>query len=588
MNRLRRLGSFNTLRNQIFLGFMLVMVIVLALVGFFVYNQVSILLRSSAERHIQQTAVQAAGKLDASLKQVDTLTAQVSTNATVQRFLTHEAEGNPITFSERQSLQQEVRKYEAYATGIRSLEIYTTDYRRLFPLDDGSLVSRVPDEWIVLADSRQGRLYWFGQDPKEPDLVVALRRIRLIDQSFAHGGYLLVRMEKSYFDLSDSASAASDDIQEAMLLYDQAGHTIASNFTEEVDPAYILEREGETVTLGKEAYISVHKQSAATGWRIVMLTPVDYTTEGISVLRTSVLVSGAVGALLFLVFSFILTTMITRPILQLIKAMRGARFGTLKPNKATSSTMEINELNNTYNQMVESLNELIDVVYQKEIIQSRTELKALQAQINPHFLFNTLEAFYWALEEQGEEELAQVVVAMSGLFRYVINRKDEDEWVTIADELDHAERYLTIMKMRLLDRLSWRIESSNTDRKIRIPKLLIQPLVENAILHGVEQKLEPGTVVLRVEPSMNPGYTTISVTDDGPGMDENKLAQLYTALEKGHSKSSKGSGVGLANVGRRMGLYYAVGLGGLKVQSRKGYGTTVSIDIPNDGKGEAR
>ncbi|MEK3731465.1 MULTISPECIES: cache domain-containing sensor histidine kinase [Paenibacillus] len=589
MNRLGRFGSFNTLRNQIFLGFMLVMVIVLALVGFFVYNQVSVLLQNSAERHIQQTAVQAAGKLDASLKQVDTLSAQVSTNATVQRFLTQETEGQPISFSERQSLQQEVRKYEAYATGIRSMEIYTTDYRRLFPLDEGSLESRVPGEWIALADSGQGRLYWFGQDPKEPDLVIALRRIRLIDESFAHGGYLLVRMEKSYFDLTDTSAAS--DIREAMLLYDQAGHMIASNFHEDVDPAYILEREGETLTLGKEDYISVHKQSAATGWRIVMLTPVDYTTEGISVLRTSILVSGAVGALLFLVFSFILTTMITRPILQLIKAMRGARFGTLKPNKATSSTMEINELNNTYNQMVDSLNELIEVVYQKEIIQSRTELKALQAQINPHFLFNTLEAFYWALEEKGEEELAQVVVAMSGLFRYVINRKDEDEWVTIADELEHAERYLTIMKMRLLDRISWRIEADDRCRKIMIPKLLIQPLVENAILHGVEQKLEPGKVVLRVEPSAQPGYTRISVSDDGPGMDEEALAQLYEAMERGHSESSKGSGVGLANVGRRIGLYYSAeqgGLNALQVESRKGSGTTVSFEIPNDGKGEIR
>ncbi|WP_018752967.1 cache domain-containing sensor histidine kinase [Paenibacillus sanguinis] len=582
------LNRWNTLRNQILLGFMLVMVIVLALVVFFVYNKVSVLLRNTAERHIEQTAVQAAGKLDASLKQVDTLTAQIATNATVQRFLTYEVEGQPITFSERQLLQQEVRKYEAYATGIRSLEIYTTDYQRLSPLDDGSLASRVPREWIELADSVQGQLCWFGQDAQEKDLVIALRRIRLVDQSFAHGGYLLVRMEKSYFDLDGHSTSDLGRNRESMLLYDQVGHMLASNFTGEVDFDYILQREGEMVTLGKQDYISVHKQSTATGWRVVMLTPVDYTTEGISVLRTSVLVSGIVGALLFLVLSLILSTMITRPILQLIKAMRGARFGTLKPNQATSSTMEINELNNTYNQMVGSLNELIEVVYQKEIIQSRTELKALQAQINPHFLFNTLEAFYWALEEKGEEELAQVVVAMSGLFRYVINRKDEDEWVTIGDELEHAERYLTIMKMRLLDRLTWRIEAEDDSRKILIPKLLIQPLVENAILHGVEQKLEPGTIILRVVPSSRLGYTTISVTDDGPGMDEGKLASLHLAIERGHSESAKGSGVGLANVGRRIRLYYAAAQGEIKVNSEKGSGTTVSFDIPNHGKGEAK
>lgn len=577
---MNRFGRLNTLRNQIFLGFMLVMVIVLALVGGFVYEQVSVLLRNSAEKHIQQTAVQATGKLDALLKQVDTLTAQVSTNATVQRFLTQETEGRPITFGERQSLQQEVRKYEAYATGIRSLELYTTDYRRLFPLDEGSLASRVRGDWIAMADERMGKLVWFGQDPRDQDVVVAMRRIRLVDQSFAHGGYLLVRLEKSYFELADTAGDTGQT-REAMGLFDQAGHEISSDFDVAVDSREVLHREGETVTIGNEDYIAVQKQSEATGWTLVILTPVDYTTEGIAVLRTAVIVSGAVGALLFLILSFILTTMIIRPILKMIKSMRGARFGTLKPISVTSKTMEINELTNTYNQMVDSLNELIEVVYQKELIQSRTELKALQAQINPHFLFNTLEAFYWALDDQGEEELAQIVVAMSGLFRYVINRKDEDEWVMIGDELDHAERYLIIMKMRMLDRLSWRIEADEASRAVPIPKLLIQPIVENAILHGVEQRLGPGTVIVRAQPSERPGHTVVSVSDDGPGMDEATLASLYASMEKGHAPSSKNSGVGLSNVEQRLRLYYAAGQAGLRIQSETGAGTTVSFEIPN-------
>lgn len=91
------------------------------------------------------------------------------------------------------------------------------------------------------------------------------------------------------------------------------------------------------------------------------------------------------------------------------------------------------------------------------------------------------------------------MVDMSGLFRYVINRTDDDEWVTIGDELDHAERYLKIMEMRMLDRLSWRIESDEACRSVPLPKLLIQPLVENAILHGVEQRVGPGTVMLIVK-----------------------------------------------------------------------------------------
>ena len=577
-----KLGQLNTLRNQIFLGFMFVMVIVLATVGFFMYGQVSVLLRNSAEKHIEQTAVQATGKLDVLIRQINTLTAQVATNASIQRLLAQEAEGKPISFAERQTIQQEVRKYEAYAMGIRSIELYAGDYQRLLSLDDSSLNNRVSEEWISRVDEGKGGLVWFGLDPRNSDIAIAIRNIRLIDRSFMKAGYIMVQIEKSYFQLTDETDSSQMDTRELMRLFDEAGRQISSDFAVDVDVNEILDHEGEKVEVGGEDYIVVQKKSKATGWRLVILTPVDYTTEGISVLRTAIFVSAIVGSLLFLIFTFILSTMITRPILNLIKVMRGSRFGTLRPISVTSTTMEINELNNTYNQMVHSLNELIEVVYQKEIVQSRTELKALQAQINPHFLFNTLEAFYWALDEKGEEELAQIVVDMSGLFRYVINRSDDDEWVTIGDELDHAERYLKIMGMRMLDRLSWRIEADETCRRVPLPKLLIQPLVENAILHGVEQKIGHGTVIISVKPSSRPGYTAVMVIDDGPGMDAAKISSLYYTMEKGSMNSSKGTGIGIANIERRLRLSYVDDMGGLQIRSEEGQGTIISFEIPNE------
>jgi len=582
-------GSKNTLRNQIFLGYMLVMVIVLTSVGLFVYDQVSVLLRNNAEKHIQQTAVQATGKLDVLLRQVDSFTAQVATNAVVQKLLEQEADGREISFEERQLLQQEVRKTESYTTGIRAVELYTADYRRLLPLTDISLNVRVTEDWISRADAEQGRLVWLGLDSRYPDVVIAMRHVRLFDRSFSHGGYVMVHVEKSYFELTDPVQFESADSmpREYMGLIDENGQVISSNFASEVKMEELLSGT-ETIMLDGEKYFGVQKQSEATGWSTLILTPVEYATEGISVLRTAIIVSLVVGSIMFLVLTFILSGMITRPILNLIKAMRSARFGTLKPIAVASSTMEINELNNTYNQMVVSLNELIEVVYQKEIVQSRTELKALQAQINPHFLFNTLEAFYWELEEKGEEELAEIVVAMSGLFRYVISRADEDEWVTVGDELDHAERYLKIMGMRMVDRLSWRIEAEEASRRLPIPKLLVQPLVENAILHGVEQRIGPGTVVLRAQPSEREGYTRIEVIDDGPGMDEDKLRELTEALDggRGHYRAAKGNGVGLTNVEKRIKLYYDSQSEGLEIRSVPGEGTSIAFEIPNEHGGE--
>lgn len=583
---MNKLHGWNTLRNQIFIGFMLVMIIVLTAIGVFTYNQVSVLLRASAERHIKQTAVQTTGKLDALFQQIDSLMMQVSTNSLVQKKLAQEMDGQILSFSERQSLQEEVRSYEAYATGIRSLELYTSDYRRLLPLDDVQLNDRVPKPWIQLADKEKGRLVWLGLDPLDPNTIIAIRSVRLIDRSYMHAGYLMLRIDRNYFELTGTAAGESGgDNRETMLLFDRAGHEIIADSPLRLNKDILLDMDHDSVTIDGETFIEVRHQSELSGWTLVILTPARYTTEGISVLQTAIFVSIAVGGFLFLICSFILSTMITRPILNLIRTMRGARFGTLQRNPDKSSTMELMELNHTYNQMVDSMNEMIQVVYQKEIIQSRTELKALQAQINPHFLFNTLEAFFWALDEKGEDELADNVLAMSGLFRYVINRSDDVEWVTIGDEVDHAELYFKIMEMRLIDRLEWKIDIEETFRHIPIPKLMIQPLVENAIMHGVEKSNEPGTVVLSIQTSDREGYTRVTVSDSGPGMDEDKLNELYNTLQTDEMHPSGKQGIGLINVERRLRLYYDSKASGLTIESQLGQGTSIMFEIPNEFQG---
>mgnify|MGYP001449163240 CR=1 FL=1 len=580
-----KLGGRLTLRKQIFIGFMFAMVIVLSAVGTFVYNQVSYMLMSNAERHIQQTAAQAMGKLEVLLDQVRMITTQTVTNAVVQELFEQELDGMPLTFDERQDLQQEVRNIGAYTQGIRSIELYTSDYRRLTPLTDDRLNERVPTEWLGQVDAARGGLVWLGIDPRHPDMLITMRQVRLIERSYIQGGYILVQIERRFFDLTDRSIGEENGTRrsrEYMALLDAHGEVITADFPAGMDIRFDLLDQDELVIDG-ERYMAVRQHSPEIDWSIVILTPVSYTTEGLSVLRTVVVVSVVVGGAIFLIVAYILSGMLSRPILDLIKAMRNARFGSLRPITVQSRMMEINELNYTYNAMVQSLNELNEMVYQKELVRSRTELKALQAQINPHFLFNTLEAFYWALEEKGEEELARIVVAMSGLFRYVISREDEDVWVTVGDELDHAERYLTIMGMRLMDRLQWRIEAAEYTRSVRIPKLLIQPLVENAVMHGVEQRLEPGTVVVRATLDESGEYTKIEVIDDGPGMDEQTLNRLRDLKDAGSTPPSKGTGLGMANVEQRLRMYYKSQTDGLKISSRPGQGTCVSFIIPNQG-----
>jgi two-component system sensor histidine kinase YesM len=322
-----------------------------------------------------------------------------------------------------------------------------------------------------------------------------------------------------------------------------------------------------------------------TGWTLVILTPIKALTEGISVLRSGIIISGMIGFIIFLISSLFLSTFITRPIIKLTKTMQQASAGSLTMNPSVTTVNEINELNSTYNQLVKETNHLIKMVYQKEITRSRSELKALQAQINPHFLFNTLDALKWTLEDKDEEELAEFVVAMSNLFRYTITKQNDGDWVPIKDEIQHIEDYMEIMKMRFGDHLNWNLNMPLETGHVKIPKLLIQPLVENAVLHGAGNTMKPCTISVTIQPTADQEYLQLLVEDDGPGIHQEKLDSIKQAIQSGGVISKSGNGMAISNVHKRLELYYPDRLkSGLTIMSEVNIGTTVSFFIPVKGE----
>lgn len=175
---------------------------------------------------------------------------------------------------------------------------------------------------------------------------------------------------------------------------------------------------------------------------------------------------------------------------------------------------------------------------------------------------------------------------MSRLFRYIIGNPNMDEWVTLGEEMEQVRRYLQIMEMRMGERLTWNVELAPQAAAVPVPKLLIQPIAENAILHGVESRVGSGLVSVVVQPSPRQGWTTITVSDNGPGMDADTLQALYNSLDGGPSISSKGNGVGLVNVQRRLKLYYgreSADLQGMMIDSKPSQGTAITFEIPNNG-----
>ncbi|MBS3995386.1 MAG: sensor histidine kinase [Alkaliphilus sp.] len=554
--------------------------LVLFFVSISTFNIVSNLLKDNAEIQIQDTTIQVSERLDTLYRQIDMISLQVMTNSYVQQLLLDEVEGRAVSFNQRQSLMEMVNRYQSYSDGIHSFELYLKDLTRISPLNGTSLSTRVDEKWIEEAKAQKGRLVWIGKDPRNTRLYLGIRQVSLMDRGFSNGGYLLTRIDANYFNLKDKSNTDRD--ADYLVIVDQRNYPVFSNYYRDIDE--IVNQDQKVVEINQEDYMVSKNRSDLTGWNTVILTPVDTLMNGLSILRAAILFSGIAGFSIFFFFSFNISKMITKPILKLISTMQVAKIEGLKTISESASTIEILELNKTYNELVENTNHLIGVVYEKELCLSQAELKALQAQINPHFLFNTLEALYWSLEEKEEEELAEVVVAMSDLFRYTIsNSKVEDEWVLVKEELEHVERYFHVMKMRFGDRLTWYV-SQPADCEVKIPKLLIQPLVENALVHGVGNKIGQGTVSVIVEDIESSSKLLIKVMDDGPGIEEDTLHSIMQSLKSGVVPLVKGKGMAIANVNKRLQLYYQDSEErGLSIESEIGKGTCVTFSIPCKG-----
>lgn len=574
---LNRLKKWYTLRNQILVVFLVVMIIVLAMVSFITLKQVSSLVKNNAENQIEQTAVEAGGRIDSLFKQLNTATKIILTNQSIQGVLEKKYVGEGIAFSELQRITNIMNNMLANSEGIYSIDLYASNLDRLVPFDDTKLFDHIDMKWIEQADDAGGRLVWIGEDPQNPNYFLLIRRVNLMERRFANGGYLLIRINSRYLQVADQ------NIQEQYsFLLDKEFNPIFTNYPGKINPGLLKNQ--STIMINQKEYIVTKQTSDETGFTVLILTPVSVLTERLSSIRIGIIISGIIGIIIYFISSWFLSTSITKPIVKLTNTMRLANEGLMALNPQVITVNEINELNSTYNQLVKETNHLIKMVYQKEIIRSHSELKALQAQINPHFLYNTLDSLRWSLEEKGEEELADVIVAMSNLFRYTISKNSNDDWVTLKEELNHIGNYLEIIKFRFGDRIRWNLALPPDYESVRIPKLLIQPLVENAVMHGSGNQLTPCTITVSVQSGSMNDHVSITVEDDGAGMDEEKLNSIQNALKTGTISSVHGKGMALYNIKKRLQFFYKEEADKLfSITSQVNKGTKVTIEVPING-----
>lgn len=454
---------------------------------------------------------------------------------------------------------------------VSSAELYDMKGQALYPLYNQKLGERIGDEVVLNATVDPNRTIWIRPWDEE-DGLVAVRHVRLLEDWMA-GGYLLFHINQNIFQNQAATQNQNDFVY---LVYDEKGELL--NDTSGLPKAKLSDfREEERSKWQGDFYYPMIHTSAETGWTMVSLVPAAKIERPVQLLRSVLLVSGAIGVGTALVLSIVLSLLITRPLNHVRRVMKYSQRGEFQANEVIYFNREVNELNRTYNKMVDRIQFLINEVYEKERLTNISKIKALQAQINPHFLFNTLEALNWQLRNKDDDESADLIVSLSDLFRYTSGRSFKSDSAFLTEELQHVERYLKLMQLRLQERLEYSIEVETGIGGYRVPRLLLQPIVENAVYHGAEVRNETSRISVHVR-SLD-DILQIVVWNSGPVIPPERLKEIREHLDGPEAATEGDIGMGLSNVHERIKLMYGHEYG-LLLDSDPSNGTQVTLKLP--------
>ena len=272
-----------------------------------------------------------------------------------------------------------------------------------------------------------------------------------------------------------------------------------------------------------------------------------------------------------LLMTFQATRSITTPIRKLCDLTYKVAEGDFTVKTDVGNLDEIAVLTESFNNMTEEIGILVDDIKHQEENLHIAEVKLLQAQINPHFLYNTLDAIVWLAEEKKSEEVVSMVTSLSDFFRTTLSKGEE--FITVREERLHIESYLKIQQFRYQDIMEYEINMDESIYSYVIPKLTLQPLVENALYHGIKNKRGKG--MIQITGTKEGDALVFQVRDNGRGMTEEELKRLSQIIEKKETDEGKG-GFGLANVNQRIRYYYGEEYG-ISVRSVSGEGTEVRV-----------
>lgn len=553
----------------IFLTMILTPVILLSFFEFYYSKK---MLADKTNDYLKNLAAVTLSKIDSTVSDIENVAFYINGNNTIQASLKAEKQvvGNRVAYYELHSdIRQILASYVLLRQEINAICIHSESGREYTYTKTRNGPSLDITRYI-----RDEKQYW----AVDKNHIVLMKKLYAFPTQSLLGYIALDVNAKSLYDIiADIDLTKSGRIflvnEEGRILATES-ETLSGELLDEPYRNFLGENEAfyNNVRVGNTYYSVYNSGAISNGWYMVLAIPRDYYMRDITKLKNVIIPITLTTAFLTALLSILVSRGITRPIRFLSGAMENFGQGNFDINCQVDSEDEIGRLSHTFNQMVMDMNSLVNTVYEQKVMKQEAQMKSLQMQINPHFLYNTLDTINWMARIRHVDEIGDMVAALSNMMRYSLEKKS---FVRLGEEVKSLKDYIAIQNYRYRDKMVAEIEIDESLMSLYIPRLLIQPILENAIVHGIEEKLDKGHILVAARREDEDLY--IQIMDDGVGMTEETMSHIlredYSMKKSGHTS------IGVVNVNRRIQMIYGKDYG-LLVQSVLGAGTKITIHIP--------
>ena len=583
-------GRFASIQSTMMASFSLLMVIAVLIFLLIALHYTNRTIYENSINYMSQIVRQMNGDIDAYMDYMENISSIMAKSSDMPVYLFDESQSDKEKDEEKTNILSQFHTIMESREDIYNLAAVAENGRNIVNSGDDELTEYIDIKslgWYRAAmESKSGiaisSSHVQNAIKSSYKWVITLSRALVNNRTGEREGVFFVDL--NYSTISDLCNNNSMGNRGYVFILDQDGNVVyhpkqeliyGGLRTENISEIMECERDSLIVREGSESKLYTLSKSKKTGWTVVgavyasELLKNNRQAQILYILVAAVLLLGVIG------ISSMLSREITRPLRQLRDSMLMVEEGEFdKANVDITLNNEIGSLAKSFNVMTEKIRTLLEQNVYEQRQKLKSEFQAQQAQINPHFLYNTLDSIIWMAEAGQNDEVVLMTSALARILRQSIS--NDQEQVSVEQEINYVQSYLTIQKMRYKDKLEYSIEISPEIMHVMIVKFTLQPLVENAIYHGLKKKKKKGN--LTICGCVSQGKALITVEDDGVGMDEQEIGNIFH--EKKREK--KQGGVGIPNVQKRLKLYYGSDYG-LSYVSRKGQGTKAMIIIPLDG-----